>query len=126
MNLFLTHIATELSAGPSSQAQARAALLFLYGEVLRIPLDGVDRSTRVLTGKHPWKLPVVLTRAEVGLVLRAIRGRQQLVAAVLYGSGLRLSECLHLRAKDLDLERKELSRQGRERWPRKVAGIACQ
>jgi len=119
VNLFLTHIATELGAGPSSQAQARAALLFLYREVLRIPLDGVDPSTRVLTGKHPRKLPVVLTRAEVGLVLRAIRGKQQLIAAVLYGSGLRLSECLQLRAKDLDLERKELvvraAKGGRDR-----------
>lgn len=119
VNLFLTHIATTLGAGPSSQAQARAALLFLYREVLRIPLDGVDPATRVLTGKHPRKLPVVLTREEVGLVLRAIKGRQQLIAAMLYGSGLRLSECLHLRAKDLDLQRRELvvraGKGGRER-----------
>ncbi len=119
VNLFLTHIATELGSGPSSQAQARAALLFLYREVLRIPLEGVDRATPVLAGKNPRKLPVVLTRTEVGLVLRAIRGKQQLIAAVLYGSGLRLSECLHLRAKDLDLERKELvvraAKGGRDR-----------
>jgi len=119
VNQFLTHLATEVGAGPSSQAQARAALMFLYREVLQIPLDGVDRSTRVLTGKHPQKLPVVLTRAEAGHVLRAIKGKQQLVAALLYGSGLRLSECLNLRAKDLDLHRRELvvraAKGGRDR-----------
>lgn len=117
VNLFLTHIATELGSGPSSQAQARAALLFLYREVLRAPLDA--EATPVLRGKNPRKLPVVLTREEAGLVLREMRGKQQLVAAVLYGSGLRLSECLKLRAKDLDLQRRELvvraAKGGRDR-----------
>lgn len=108
VNAFLTHLAADLDMGPSAQGQARAALLFLYREVLRMPLDGLEPSTRVLSGKQPRKLPVVLTRAEVGLVLRAIKGRQQLIAAVLYGSGLRLTEGLQLRVQDLDLERREL------------------
>jgi integron integrase len=119
VNLFLTHIAADLGMGPSAQGQARAALLFLYREVLRTALDKVEPSNPVLSGKQPRKLPVVLTRAEAGLVLRAIRGRQQLIAAVLYGSGLRLSEGLQLRAKDLDLKRRELvvraAKGGRDR-----------
>lgn len=108
VNQFLTHLANEADLGPSTQAQARAALLFLYREVLKKPLDSDQASPSVVSGKKPRKVPVVLTREEVGLVLRAIKGRHHLVAALLYGSGLRLSEALRLRVGDVDLERREV------------------
>lgn len=106
VNAFLTHLAVERRASSSTQSQARAALLFLYREVLRRELIGVGHE--VVTGKKPLRLPTVLTRSEVGKVLRQMKGTQQLVASVLYGSGLRLTEGLQLRMKDLDLERREL------------------
>jgi integron integrase len=108
INRFLTHLAVELGASASTQSQARAALIFLYREVLDIPLEGMGSKTQVVTGKQPARLPVVLTREEVGQMLRALRGTHSLIASVLYGSGLRLGECLKLRVKDLDLVRREL------------------
>lgn len=117
VNQFLTHLAVDLEASASTQAQARAAILFLYREVLGIPIDGVAED--VVRGKQPRKLPVVLTREEVGLVLRSMGGMKQLIASLLYGAGLRLSEGLGLRTKDLDLERRELvvrvAKGGRDR-----------
>ena len=108
VNAFLTHLVVERSLSASTQNQARAALMFLYDAVLRRPLSSVEDGDPVLKGKKRKTLPTVLTRKETARVLRAIRGTQQLVASVLYGSGLRLSEGLHLRVKDLDLERLEL------------------
>ena len=106
VNAFLTHLAVERRASAATQSQARAALLFLYKEVLRRPLVGVGGE--VVRGKKPERLPTVLTRGETGKVLRHMKGTQQLVASMLYGSGLRLTEGLQLRVKDLDLERREL------------------
>jgi integron integrase len=108
VNEFLTHLAVQEGASASTQGQARAAILFLYRFVLRAPIDDLD-GPEVVRGKAPKKLPVVLTRGEVGRVLSRMRGVQQVVAAILYGSGLRLSEAIGLRVKDLDLERKELT-----------------
>lgn len=107
INTFLTYLAVERGASASTQAQARAALLFLYKVVLTQPVGGLDRSEIVL-GRAPRKLPVVMTRVEVRRLLRVIKPRQQLVASMLYGSGLRLTEGLELRVKDLDLTRREL------------------
>jgi len=106
INAFLTHLVVERGVSGSTQAQARAALLFPYKVVLQEPIEGLG--TIVVSGKSPKKLPVVMTRNEVGRLLRAIRGTQQLVASMLYGSGLRLTEGLQLRIKDLDLTRREL------------------
>ena len=112
MNGFLTYLAVERRASASTQGQARAALLFLYREVLHRPLEGVGSD--IVRGKRPRRLPAVLTRKEIGRVLRQIEGTPQLVASILYGSGLRLREGLQLRVKDLDLERRELSiREGK-------------
>ena len=97
VNAFLTHLAVERRASAATQSQARAALLFLYKEVLRRPLLGVGSA--VLQGKKPKRLPTVLTRGETGKVLGQMRGAQQLVASMLYGSGLRLREGLQLRIK---------------------------
>jgi integron integrase len=106
INAFLTHLAVERGVSGSTQAQARAALMFLYSVVLGEPIEGL--SAMVVSGKSPKKLPVVMTREEVGRLLRAMRGTPQLVAFMLYGSGLRLSEGLNLRIKDLELSRREL------------------
>jgi integron integrase len=102
---FLTHLSVERRVAPSTQAQALAALLFLYREVLGRPLEGLGRIPRA---RAPVRLPVVLTRPEVQLVLGRLEGTVGMVGALLYGSGLRLMECLTLRVKDLDLERGEL------------------
>ena len=109
---FLTHLAVVRTVAPSTQNQALGALLFLYREVLRSELgwlDGVERARR------PKRLPVVLTPAEVAAVLARMEGTAWLIASLLYGSGLRLLECLRLRVKDVDLARREIRvRSGRE------------
>jgi integron integrase len=102
---FLTHLAVERRVAPSTQAQAMAALLFLYREVLGRPLSGVGDVPRA---KAPYRLPVVLTSEEVRRVLEHVHGTPRLVALLLYGSGLRLLEALGLRVKDVDLGRGEL------------------
>lgn len=102
---FLTHLAVEGRMASATVAQARAALLFLYREVLGVELEGVESLPR---GRRPERLPVVLTRAEVAAVLRRLPGRAGLVGLLLYGGGLRLMEALTLRVKDVDLERGEL------------------
>ena len=102
---FLTHLAVERNVAPSTQNQALGALLFLYRDVLRCELgwlDGVERPRR------PKRLPVVLTPDEVSAVLTRMEGTTWLVASLLYGSGMRLLECLRLRVKDLDLTRREI------------------
>ena len=105
---FLSDLATRHGVSASTQNQARAALLFLYRVVLEAPLPGLDGVTRA---KRPPRLPTVLTRAEVDVVLTALgaaRAPYQLVGQLLYGAGLRLMEALQLRVKDLDLMRGEL------------------
>jgi integron integrase len=114
VNAFLTHLAVERQVSASTQGQARAALLFLYREVLRRPLEEEDApaSRGVVRGKTRRRLPTVLTRSEVGRVLRQLGHPHRLVAGMLYGAGLRLSEGLQIRVKDLDLERRELRIRG--------------
>ncbi len=99
---FLEHLATERTVAASTQNQAHAALLFLYREVLRIPLDDSRVAVRA---KAKIRVPNVLAPDEVAQVIRALRGNVQLVARLLYGSGLRLNEALELRVKDVDLRR---------------------
>lgn len=102
---FLTSLAVERGVSASTQNQAVSALVFLYDAVLGQPLglfDGVVRA------KGSKRLPVVLTRDEVQAVLGALTGTPALVAALLYGSGLRLLEALQLRVKDIDLARREI------------------
>ena len=101
---FLTHLARDGRVAASTQNQALAALLFLYGSVLEMPIAAPFDH---LHAKRPIRLPVVLTRDEVDSVLAQMRGTTQLMAQMLYGSGLRLMECCRLRVKDIDLERGE-------------------
>jgi len=103
---FLSDLAVRHRVAASTQNQALSALLFLYQAVLRQDLPWVDS---VVRAKRPVRLPVVLTREEVGAVLAQMRGTPWLVASLLYGAGLRLMECLQMRAKDVDLSRKEIT-----------------
>jgi integron integrase len=98
---FLVHLAEERRVAPSTLAQALAALLFLYKEVLARPLSGLGELPRA---RAPVRLPVVLTVEEVRQVLGQMRGVTRLVGLLLYGSGMRLMECLTLRVKDIDVD----------------------
>ncbi len=97
---FLSHLANDASVAASTQNQALSALLFLYREVLDQKLAWLETSYD--RAKRPPKLPVVLTVEETQLILRELDGTYRLMANLLYGSGLRLLECLRLRIKDLD------------------------
>jgi integron integrase len=106
---FLTHLAVEGRVAASTQNQALAALQFLYNEVLSLPLDiGGD----VVRAKRPHRVPEVLSRAEVAAVIGAMDGVPRLIASLLYGSGLRINECLSLRIKDVDLGERVLTIRG--------------
>lgn len=99
VNAFLTHLAVEGSVSASTQAQALSALVFLYRHVLDDPLPWLDEIVRARKSR---RLPVVLTQAEVSVVLGQMSGVPRLVAGLLYGGGLRLLEALRLRVKDVD------------------------
>ena len=102
---FLSHLVVERKLSAATQQQAISALLFLYRYVLERPLEELGRLPR---GRLPTTLPVVLTTGEVAAVLGYLRGIPAMIGLLLYGSGLRLTECLMLRVKDLDLERGEV------------------
>ena len=102
---FLTHLARDEQVSASTQNQALAALLFLYREVLALPISGAMQH---LHAKRPERLPVVMTREETQRVLQAMRGTTRLMASLMYGSGMRLMECCTLRVKDVDLTRGEI------------------
>ena len=105
---FLAHLARR-HVGSSTQRQAASALLFLYREVLRLPMDLPGRIARPAL---PQRLPVVMSRTEVGLVLAELKGTHRVVASLLYGAGLRLLEALQLRIKDVSLDRREIAVRG--------------
>ena len=98
-----------MSVSASTQNQALNALVFLYREVLQSPLGKMEAFVRA---KRPKDLPIVLTKGEVQSVLKHMEGVPRLVALLLYGSALRLLECLTLRVKDLDFERMEIRVRG--------------
>lgn len=103
---FLSHLALDRHVAASTQNQARSALLFLYRQVLELPIDAVQD---VVVAKTPTRLPVVLTRTEVYSVIRELSGTYRLMTQLLYGSGLRLLECVRLRVKDLDSDQRQLT-----------------
>lgn len=108
---FLSHLAVTRNVSASTQNQAKSALLFLYKEVLGVQLPWLDNVTQA---KVPKRLPVVLTKDEVQALLNRLDGTMWLLVSLLYGSGLRLMECLRLRVKDVDLVRCEiLVREGK-------------
>jgi integron integrase len=103
---FLTHLAVTEHVAASTQNQAFSALLFLYREVLQQPLD---LSSGTIRAKRPKNLPTVLTKAEVNQVFEHLSGVHQLLAKLLYGSGLRLMEGVRLRVKDLDFTQGQIA-----------------
>jgi integron integrase len=108
VNAFLTHLAVERNVAASTQNQALCALLFLYGVVLGRKLDEL----KIVRANRPVRLPVVMSRDEVKRVLVELEGNHRLIALLLYGSGLRLIECLRLRVKDIEWELNQIMVRG--------------
>lgn len=102
---FLTWLATERKVAASTQNQARAALLFLYQQVLQVPLVGLGQ---IPSARESNRIPVVLTPSEILRVVEQLEGEVRLIALLLYGCGLRLGEGVGLRVKDLDFGRGEV------------------
>ncbi|MEL1265309.1 integron integrase [Pseudoxanthomonas putridarboris] len=103
---FLSKLALRDHVAPSTQNQALSALLFLYRDVLALDLPWMEN---VVRAKRTPRLPVVLSRTETDRLLGQLSGRDWLMAGLLYGSGLRLMECLRLRVKDVDFARNEIT-----------------
>ncbi len=102
---FLSHLAVERQVSASTQNQAKAALLYLYKQVLEIDLPWLEE---VVQAKRPQRLPVVLTPSEVRELLLHMEGTTGLIAQLLYGTGMRLMEALRLRVKDVEFSRREI------------------
>lgn len=102
---FLGHIASARNVSVSTQKTALNALAFLYNKYLNQPLGKLGDFNKA---SRPRKLPVVLTRAEVGAVLGGLSGSPRLLASLLYGSGLRRIEAVRLRVKDIDFDHLQL------------------
>ena len=105
VNQFLSHLATKRNVSASTQNQALSAILFLYKNVLHKELGDFGD---VIRAKISRKIPVVFTKEEVKNILTNLAGEKQLMAYLLYGSGLRLTECLRLRVKDVDFNNKQI------------------
>jgi len=105
INAFLTHLAVEEKVSSSTQNQALSALLFLYRHVIGKEIGDLGN---VIRARKPVRLPVVLTRDEVKVLLAELAGDKWLMASLMYGVGLRLMECLRLRVQDIDFTRNEI------------------
>jgi integron integrase len=103
---FLTHLAMDEEVAAATQSQALSAILFLYRDVLDRQLPWM---AEVVRAKASRKLPVVLSRDEVGRLLDAVEADYKLMAMLLYGTGMRLTECVSLRVKDVDLDRHQIT-----------------
>lgn len=103
---YLSHLATKNNVAASTQNVALSALLFLYRQVLKVNLPDIENIERA---RRSRRVPVVFTRGEVEQVLSRASGIHHLILSLLYGTGMRLSECLSLRVKDLDFERLEVT-----------------
>ena len=90
----MTHLAVERHIAPATQGQAKSAILFLYKMVLKVQLPWLEE---IVAARSPRRLPVVLTASELRLLLDQMSGSVGLVASVLYGTGMRLTEGLRLR-----------------------------
>lgn len=102
---WLTHLAVNRHVSASTQNQALSAVLFLYRNVLNTQLDWINNIERA---KKPQRLPVVFTKDEAQAVLAHLKDTHWLMASLLYGSGLRLMECVRLRVKDVDFVQKQI------------------
>lgn len=103
---FLSHLSIDRSVSASTQNQALAAILFLYRDVLRMPLPwlgGIERA------KQPVRLPSVLTREEVWRIIEGLPGPSRVLAILMYGGGLRVTEAVSLRVKDVDVKSRSVT-----------------
>ena len=117
LELYLTHLAVGEKVSPSTQKQALNALVFLYHRVLRKPLGQFGDIARP---KRPQRRPLVLSREEVERVLRVMTGTHRLIATLLYGTGMRLLECLRLRVKDVDFAQNQILVRDGKGWKDRV------
>ena len=116
ISTFLTWLAVERQVSASTQNQALSAVLFLYTHVLSLEIGAVPSVVRART---PERLPVVLSREEIAAILKQLTGTMRLIVMLLYGSGVRIEECVDLRIKDLDFDRQQIIvRQGKGRKDR--------
>jgi integron integrase len=106
INQFITHLVVERKASASTQNQAISAILFLYRNILHIQLDSV--SLNFVRPKKGKRVPVVLSKNEAQAIITNMTGAYKLMVQVMYGSGLRLMECLRLRVKDIDFENRRI------------------
>jgi len=102
---FLTHLAVDLKVSASTQNQALSAILFLYREVLNIEIPD---KVNTIWAKKSRPVPIVLSKNEATKVIGFMTGTRQLMTKLIYGSGLRLTECIRLRVKDLDFEYRQI------------------
>ncbi|MCF7815369.1 MAG: integron integrase [Candidatus Cloacimonetes bacterium] len=102
---FINHLAVKRKLSASTQNQALCAILFLYREVLGVELDRIDK---IHWAKKPKRLPVIFSKEEVKAIIAKITGVYRLMTMLLYGSGLRLKECLRLRVKDIDFDNQQI------------------
>jgi integrase len=102
---FLTWLGSNRHVSASTQNQALSAILFLYRDVLHLKIGAVEHVPRA---RMPIRVPVVLSRDEIARIMKQLDGPVWIVVALLYGAGLRLRECLELRIKDIDLERRQI------------------
>lgn len=103
---YLSHLAVDKHVAASTQNIALSALLFLYKQVLKVDLPYIDNIERA---KQPERLPVVFTPEEVQGILGQLEGVTHLVASLLYGSGMRIGECVRLRVKDIDFSYQQIT-----------------
>lgn len=116
INAYLSYLATDRQVAAATQNQAKHALLFLYRDVLQ---QEIELREDLIAAKQPERLPVVFTPDEVDRILSHLTGTHHLMAGLLYGSGLRLMECLRLRVKDLDFYYQQITiRDGKGRKDR--------
>ena len=102
---FLTNLAVEHNVAAATQNLAKSSILFLYRDVLGRDLPWLEHVERA---RPPSRLPTVLSREEVANVLALLRGVHRLIGRLLYGSGMRIMECVRLRVKDVDFSRREI------------------
>jgi len=105
INAFLTHLAVQEKISSSTQNQALAALLFLYRNIFKKSVGQLDNVIRAI---KPVKLPIVLDKSEVRAIIEQLSGAKQLAVQLLYGTGMRLMECLQLRVQDIDFTKNQI------------------
>ncbi|MBL8078403.1 MAG: integron integrase [Anaerolineales bacterium] len=106
ISAFITHLAVEKHVAASTQNQALSAVLFLYRSVLNLPLD--ETTLQFVRPSKPKRVPTVLSKSEAKAVLDKMDGIYRIMGQLMYGSGLRLMECVRLRVKDLDFANRQI------------------